>query len=265
MDEIRVFENDAFGQIRTAGTSEKPLFCLADVCKTLDLQAAAVIRRLEKGVISSHPLQTEGGIQQVNFVTEDGLYDVIFDSRKPEAKMFRKWVTSEVLPSIRKTGSYTAPVKDTSSRELFQQMKAADWLAKFLNLNNATRLGIARKIAAKVGMEDTLPTAVDAGTDHPTVHSATDLLKLYVPDMSARRFNQILLEKGIVKNMTRPGRGGKMHKWMVLTSKYDQYGQNQQDPQHQQQTQIRWYDKVFPALLSEVGIHYSLSTIINND
>jgi anti-repressor protein len=106
MNEVTIFSNPAFGDIRTAGTSEEPLFCLADVCKTLDLQAAAVARRLEKDVISSHPLQTAGGIQQLKFVNEDGLYDVILDSRKPEAKAFRKWVTSEVLPSIRKTGKY---------------------------------------------------------------------------------------------------------------------------------------------------------------
>ena len=101
-EQIMLFEHPQFGQIRTAGTPDNPLFCLADICKVLDLQAAAVMRRLEKGVISSHPLQTAGGIQQLNFVNEDGLYDVILDSRKPETKAFRKWVTSEILPSIRK-------------------------------------------------------------------------------------------------------------------------------------------------------------------
>ena len=79
---------------------------MADVCKILGLQASRVKDRLEKGVISSNPLLTSGGIQQLNFVNEDGLYDVILDSRKPEAKAFRKWVTSEVLPTIRKHGAY---------------------------------------------------------------------------------------------------------------------------------------------------------------
>lgn len=107
MNEVTIFSNPAFGDIRTAGTSEEPLFCLADVCKVLDLQAAAVIRRLDDGVISSHPISDNlGRTQKANFVNEDGLYDVILDSRKPEAKAFRKWVTSEVLPSIRKTGKY---------------------------------------------------------------------------------------------------------------------------------------------------------------
>ncbi len=106
MNEIKVFNNPAFGQIRTAGTSEEPLFCLVDVCKALELAQGDVKRRLDKGVVSTQPLQTAGGVQQANFVNEDGLYDVILDSRKPEAKAFRKWITSEVLPSIRKTGKY---------------------------------------------------------------------------------------------------------------------------------------------------------------
>ena len=86
--------------------SYEPLFCLADVCRVLDLIPSKVAQRLDKDVLSKYPLETAGGIQQTNFVDEDGLYDVILDSRKPEAKKFRKWVTSEVLPSIRKHGIY---------------------------------------------------------------------------------------------------------------------------------------------------------------
>ena len=105
---VTIFNSPQFGDIRTAGTPDNPLFCLADVCKALDLQASAVIRRLDDGVITSHPISDSLGRQQVaNFVSEDGLYDVILDSRKPEAKVFRKWITSEVIPSIRKTGGYS--------------------------------------------------------------------------------------------------------------------------------------------------------------
>lgn len=108
-NDIQVFNNEQFGAIRTAGTADNPTFCLSDVCKILALDSSAVMRRLDDGVISSHPIQDSlGRTQQANFVNEDGLYDVILDSRKPEAKAFRKWVTSEVLPSIRKTGSYSA-------------------------------------------------------------------------------------------------------------------------------------------------------------
>lgn len=108
-DQVTVFSSPIFGDIRTSVTeSGEPLFCLADVCKALNLTTTKVATRLEKDVLSKHPLSTEGGVQQASFVNEDGLYDVILDSRKPEAKAFCKWVTSEVLPSIRKTGGYIA-------------------------------------------------------------------------------------------------------------------------------------------------------------
>lgn len=106
MNELRIFENPQFGKVRTSGTTDNPLFCLADVCNALGLQQGHVRERLDKGVVSTEPLITAGGVQNANFVNEDGLYDVILDSRKPEAKAFRKWVTKEVLPSIRKHGAY---------------------------------------------------------------------------------------------------------------------------------------------------------------
>jgi len=109
---IQIFNNPEFGEIRTAGSSDDPMFCLADVCRALDLSAKGVNQRLSDEVISSYPIVDNlGRTQQALFVTEDGLYDVILDSRKPEAKRFRKWVTSEVLPTIRSHGAYMTPQK----------------------------------------------------------------------------------------------------------------------------------------------------------
>lgn len=112
MNGIKIFQNAQFGNMRTAESENgEPVFCLSDICSVLDLQTAAVMRRLTDDVISNHPIIDNLGRQQIaNFVNEDGLYDVILDSRKPEAKAFRKWVTSEVLPAIRKTGNYSVPV-----------------------------------------------------------------------------------------------------------------------------------------------------------
>lgn len=121
MNEIKIFDNPTFGQIRTAGTPEEPLFCLADVCKALELRQGDVVRRLEKGVVSTQPLETAGGTQMANFVNEDGLYDVILDSRKPEARAFRKWITSDVLPTLRKTGGYIAANAEMSDEEIMSR------------------------------------------------------------------------------------------------------------------------------------------------
>lgn len=108
MSEIQIFQNPQFGQVRIAmNESNEPVFCLADVCSVLGLRQGDVRQRLDDGVVSTQPITDNlGREQQANFVSEDGLYDAILDSRKPEAKQFRKWVTSEVLPSIRKHGAY---------------------------------------------------------------------------------------------------------------------------------------------------------------
>lgn len=127
-NQIQVFDSPQFGAIRTIAREGSPLFCLVDVCKALDLVPSKVAQRLEEGVLSKYPLQTAGGVQEANFVTEDGLYDCIFDSRKPEAKAFRKWVTSEVLPSIRKNGGYIMADKEDSPEEI---------MAKALNIANS--------------------------------------------------------------------------------------------------------------------------------
>lgn len=116
MDGNLIFNSPDFGEIRTKGTPESPLFCLADVCKALNLSASHVRERLTKDVVSTDTLPTAGGVQRMTFVNEDGLYDVILDSRKPEAKAFRKWITNEVLPAIRKTGGYV-PVSETDDEK----------------------------------------------------------------------------------------------------------------------------------------------------
>lgn len=112
-NQIKVFNSPQFGNIRTTGSVDNPLFCLADVCKAVGLTTNGVSRRLQDDVISNHPIcDSLGRTQQAIFVNEDGLYDVILDSRKPEARSFRKWITSDVLPSIRKTGGYIATTQE---------------------------------------------------------------------------------------------------------------------------------------------------------
>ena len=108
-----IFTHEEFGTVRMLGDWDNPEFCLADLCRYLELDASQVMKRLDGGVVSIHPISDSlGRTQKANFVNEDGLYDVILDSRKPSAKKFRKWITSEVLPALRKTGSYTMPGND---------------------------------------------------------------------------------------------------------------------------------------------------------
>lgn len=108
-NKIEVFENPIFGQIRMVMVDDEPMFCLADVCKALELSNSRIVAdRLDEDERRKLDLPRQGVTW---FVTESGLYAVILRSDKPNAKKFRKWVTSEVLPSIRKHGAYAT--KDT--------------------------------------------------------------------------------------------------------------------------------------------------------
>ena len=106
MEAIKIFENARFGEVRVAGTSENPLYCLADVCKILGLRVDAVQSRLTDAPIRIGVTDSIGREQQMNFVNEKNLYKVIMRSDKPQAEPFQDWVCGEVLPSIRKHGAY---------------------------------------------------------------------------------------------------------------------------------------------------------------
>lgn len=119
MNGLQIFKNAEFGQIRTVAKNNEPMFCLGDLCRALDLTSKGVRQRLSDEVISTYPIEDSlGRTQNTLFVNEDGLYDVILESRKEGAKKFRKWVTSEVLPSIRKNGGYIAGQESLSDDEL---------------------------------------------------------------------------------------------------------------------------------------------------
>lgn len=104
---MQVFEYEDNSEFRVVDRDGEPWFVLAEVCRKIGIvQPASAARTLddeEKDVLSVH---TPGGYQSVTIINESGLYSLILSSRKPEAKAFKKWVTSEVLPSIRRTGFY---------------------------------------------------------------------------------------------------------------------------------------------------------------
>lgn len=127
---IEVFENPIFGQIRMVMVDDEPMFCLVDVCRALEIKNATdVAKRLDEDELTR--LNLGGRAGESNFITESGLYAVIVRSDKPNAKKFRKWVTSEVLPTIRKTGGYVnndelfistyLPYADENTKLIFSQ------------------------------------------------------------------------------------------------------------------------------------------------
>lgn len=110
MNDLQIFQNPQFGEVRVVQKDGEPWFVAADVCRVLELgnsrQALARLDEDEKGVIS---IDTLGGKQDMGVVNEPGLYSLVLGSRKPEARTFKRWITHDVIPSIRKTGGYSLP------------------------------------------------------------------------------------------------------------------------------------------------------------
>lgn len=120
MNDLQIFNNEEFGEVRTVVVNDEPMFCLIDICKALEIKNATdVAKRLDEDELTRLNLGSRAG--ETNFITESGLYAVILRSDKPNAKKFRKWVTSEVLPTIRKTGSYNKPMSTAEKIKLLAQ------------------------------------------------------------------------------------------------------------------------------------------------
>lgn len=120
MNDLEIFKNEEFGEIRTVMKDGELMFCLMDICKALEVKNATdVAKRLDEDEVTRLNLGSRSG--ETNFITESGLYAVILRSDKPNARKFRKWITSEVLPSIRKTGAYGKPMTTAQKIQLLAQ------------------------------------------------------------------------------------------------------------------------------------------------
>ena len=107
MNDLKIFQNQDFGEVRVVTKEGQPWFVAADVCRALDIQNPTdAIKKLDEDEKARFNLGLPGG--DTNVVSEPGLYALVLTSRKPEARAFKRWITHDILPSIRMTGSYTA-------------------------------------------------------------------------------------------------------------------------------------------------------------
>ena len=140
MTELQIFRNEQFGEIRTTVQNGEPWFVAADVCKALDIENnRKATNRLDDDEKSDVTLSDGSQMRHMTAVNEAGLYSLVLGSRKPEAKAFKRWITHEVLPTIRRTGGYVnsaeafiehyLPHADESTRTMFRaQLKAIEEL-----------------------------------------------------------------------------------------------------------------------------------------
>lgn len=109
MNALKIFEHEAFGSVRAVERNGLPWFVAKDVCDCLDIRTNDAANSLDKDEKGYESVVSLGGIQQSLIISEPGLYSLILRSRKPEAKAFKRWITHEVIPSIRRHGVYATP------------------------------------------------------------------------------------------------------------------------------------------------------------
>ena len=202
MNEIQSFTNDQFGTVRAIrDESGEPMFVAKDVCAALGLgnsrQALARLDDDEKGVIST---DTPGGEQQMQAVNEPGLYVLVLSSRKPEAKAFKRWVTHEVLPALRREGGYMVARADETPEELMARaLKAADATLARVRDENARLTRRNQVLEPKAAFFD----SVMESDGLISVRAAAKVLKSYDREMGERRLRQMLREACYLEKRTR--------------------------------------------------------------
>lgn len=252
--DIQIFNNPSFGEIRTAGTSEEPLFCLADICHAIGIKdISRCASRLDDDMRQTHPIIDRlGRTQQATFVTESGLYDVIIRSDSESAKPFRRWVASDVLPAIRKTGQYKVQKSRKREPSMTTQVRIGlEWVkgvSEILNLNDSSKLYLLEKVAEP--MELPLPKYTDS---KGVLFSATELLKRVGANISIRDFNKKMKEFGFLSERTRKSSKGEK-RFNVLNAICSEYGENQVSPHNPKETQPLYYEGRFCELLEKIGV-----------
>ena len=126
-DSLKLFNSSEFGEMRTYcdPNTGDVWFNLNDICRALGLRNPKMVKsRLDEEVSQTYPLYTKGGVQKATFVNEAGMYEVVIRSDSPKAKPFRRWVCSEVIPSIRKHGAYITEDVIKDNKKLNESIQA---------------------------------------------------------------------------------------------------------------------------------------------
>nr|DAD98338.1 MAG TPA: repressor domain protein [Siphoviridae sp. ctgEf12]DAS12265.1 MAG TPA: repressor domain protein [Caudoviricetes sp.] len=144
-ERFQIFSKENLGSVRTIFANDEVWFCAKDVCSILEIKnVTQAVQRLDEDERSMFNIGRQGN---TNFVNESGLYTLILRSDKKEAKPFRKWITSEVIPAIRKTGKYEEKKKPLTQAELILQQ--AQWMveaeSRINNIENNV-IGLANTI-----------------------------------------------------------------------------------------------------------------------
>ena len=188
MQELQIFKNEEFGEVRTVTINNEPWFVGKDVATALGYErtADAIRQHVEAEDKGVGEIQTPGGIQNMTIINESGLYALIFGSKLESAKRFKHWVTSEVLPAIHKHGGYIAGQENMSDEEL---------LAKALMVAQS-KIEENRKQIEELKPHAVLGHAITTANTSILVGDLAKILKQNGIEIGAKRLFQWMRENG---------------------------------------------------------------------
>lgn len=191
MNELQVFKSAEFGTVRTIERNGEPWFVGKDVAAALGYKdpTKAARERVDEEDRGVAKLDTPSGEQEMTVINESGLYSLVLSSKLPSAKKFKRWVTSEVLPSIRKTGAYAVPKDYPSALRAL-----ADAEEQKMNL-----LAENQRQAQAIADFEPIRQYVDTILESPSAMATSQVAADY--NLSAKALNKILFEAGIQHNV----------------------------------------------------------------
>jgi len=192
MNDLKIFKNNTFGQVRVVEQDNELWFVAKDVCDCLGLtDTSRSVGRLDDDEKGTSSIRTPGGSQNLLTVNEYGLYNLVLSSRKAEAKEFKRWITHDVIPAIRKTGSYSMAIPQT----LPEALRA---YANEVESHNATKAIVAQQeqqIAEFKPVKDYIDKILSSKSCLTITQIAADY------GMSAQELNKILHEAGLQRKV----------------------------------------------------------------
>ena len=184
---LMIFENPEFGAVRSILIDGDPWFVAADVCKALEIEKTnRALSRLDDDEKGAHSVSTPGGRQRMSIISESGLYSLILGSRKPEARAFKRWITHEVIPSIRKHGAY---MTDSLLAALEAHPEAVPEYLNRLRSENARNRELTRRLRLALPKAEYYDAFVDPAD---CTNIRTTAKELGVPE---KQFTRYLEEK----------------------------------------------------------------------
>lgn len=189
MNDLQIFKNDTFGQVRILEKDNELWFVAKDVCDCLEIKNTTdALKRLDNDERSRFNLGRQG---ETNIVNEYGLYNLVLSSRKPEAKEFKRWITHDVIPQIRKTGTYSMNIP----KSLPEALRA---YANEVELHNATKAIVAQQ-EQQIAEFKPVKDYVDKILSSKSCLAITQIAADY--GLSAQELNKILHEAGLQRKV----------------------------------------------------------------